>query len=406
MKRMIRFEMCVVAVFLLAIAVPGGLVHAQTSVTVTDGNVQYSFGSDLQITANFISDTQPSVVYIILQPTGQKSRQVKLVPGLDGSLDFRYDLNQDPLLPFSRIYYWYQFEFQDNVVLTSPSFWFDYADNRYQWKQTSSKLFQVFWQSQPTTFGQQIIEIATTGLERATTILPIAPEFPISIYVYPNIAALQDALDISGQSWVAGHASPELGVALVSDGSESASRIEFERQIPHELMHILQYQMLGSSYEKAPAWLLEGLATLAQSYPNPDDDRILTAAVNSNHLIPLDSMCRSMPLSATDTILGYAQSMKLVHYLEQNFGSQVFTKMLQSSSNGLSCDQILTIGTGLNSDQLLVAWLDSEYPEAPKPSQTDATFLFYVLGGIGLIIIAFIAVREILKKRKTKITNG
>jgi len=401
MKRSYRCGLLVFAVSLLLLAAPILHAAAQSPVTITDNQVSYHFGSDLAITSKFTTDETPVSVYIVLQPDGQMSRQVELDPGSDGRLLFNYDLHQDPLKPFSRIYYWYQFETASGSVITSPSFWFDYIDNRYKWKQLSSKLFEVYWTEEDTAFGQQVMDIATAGLERATSILPVAPELPISVYVYPNVTALKDALSLSNQSFIAGHASPEIGVVLISDGKDQTSLIELERQIPHELMHVLQYQALGNAYQNSPAWLLEGMATLAQSYPNPDDSRILTDAVETHSLIPLESMCPSLPIETETNLLGYAQSAAVVGYLEDTFGSQVFMTMFDSVSAGLSCEQVISTNTDLTSDQLLSAWLLSAYPESNSSSKNNSLIL--IIGGIAVTAaLGFIVIREMIRKKKAR----
>ncbi len=402
MKRSLPSSWLILMSLVLAIAIPGAAVLAQDPPSVTNNEVIYSFASALEISANINVIPAPAKIYIILKPDGQVSRQIKLTAQSDGRVVLTHDLSQDPLRPFSRVYYWYQFEMPDGSMSTSPSFWFDYVDNRYQWKLLTSKLFEVYWTGEDAAFGQKVMDIASSGLEKSTTILPVAPKLPIRIYVYPDINALQDTLSLSHQKWVSGHASPELGVVLISDGADQSNFIDLERQIPHELMHILQYQLTGDAYQQAPAWLLEGLAVTAQSYPNPDDDRILTTAVKNDSLIPLGSMCRSLPIDANGAAVGYAQSSKIVEYLKDRFGSQVFVKMLQSSIAGVSCEQNLVNNTDLSSEQLLTAWLGTAYPDIPSQSGNNNALLFYILGGVGVVILIVIAVREIWLKKKTK----
>ncbi len=392
----------ILLIFVLEFVFPDSTVLAQDPITITGNEVTYSFGSALNISALASAIQVSDVVYIVIKPEGQVSRQIKLIPAGDGQLVLDYDLTRDPLKPFSRVYYWYQFETPDGVIQTSPSFWFDYADNRFEWKSLSSKLFEIHWTDEDASFGQQIMDIAVDGLERSTEILPVAPVLPIQIYVYPNIDALQDALSLSHQPWVAGHASPDLGVALISDGSDQSKLIELERQIPHELMHILQYQITGEAYSRAPAWLLEGLAVLAQAYPNPDDDRLLNSAAQSHSLIPLTDMCQSMPVDANSAALGYAQSKKIVEYLKDQYGSQLFVSMLQSSKSGISCEQNLLNNSELTSEQLLMNWQSAAYPDIAPQARNNSSLLLYLLGGSAVVILGIIAVREIWRKKKTQ----
>lgn len=401
MKRSYCCCLLIISAIFLLLTAPLHHAYAQNPITISDNQVVYHFGSDLKIVSRITSDEVQGSVYIILQPEGQLSRQISLTPDADGKLTFDYDLHQDPLKPFSRVYYWYQFESVSGSVVNSPSFWFDYIDNRYEWKQLSSKLFNVYWTEEDSAFGQQVMDIATAGLERATSILPVAPDLPISIFVYPDITSLQAALSAASQTFVAGHASPEIGVVLISDGKDQTSMIELERQIPHELMHVLQYQVLGSAYTDSPAWLLEGMATLVQSYPNADNDRILNSAIETNSLIPLGDLCESLPIEADTHILGYAQSAAVVEYLKDTFGSQVFLSMFDSVSKGLSCEQVIVNHTELTSEQLLSAWLMSAYPESRSSSQNN-TFILIMAGVIVMASVSFIIIREIIRKKKAR----
>ncbi len=75
---------------------------------------------------------------------------------------------------------------------------------------------------------------------------------PVIIYVYRDPADLQSALSLVQQSWVAGHANPDLGIILLSIPDSPSQRMELERQIPHELMHLLLYQKTVDSYTSLP----------------------------------------------------------------------------------------------------------------------------------------------------------
>jgi len=406
MKRALHvFLAAILLVAVICFSLTAHDVLAQNSPLVTEVFSAYSFGSTLQINAHLVDEIQPVVIYIVLQPEGQTSRQVKVVTSGNNEISFTYDLQQDPLKPFSRIYFWYQFELPDGTVQTSPSYWFDYADNRYEWKNTSTNLFEVYWTEGEAAFGQKIQDIARQGLERATQILPVAPTLPIRIYVYPDADSLQDTLISTHQQWVAGHASPELGVILVSNGSDQANLLDLERQISHELMHILQYQVTGSAYQNAPAWLLEGLASYSQTYPDPDSDRILSAAYASHTLLSLDDMCQSFPIDAVEANIGYAQAGSVVEYMEDHFGAQVFPRILARAGDGLSCSQLLEETIGLSTTQLEEDWKIATF-EDYKGSDNNHFWVLLVLIAIVVMIVVIIMLRDLRRRKQKSRSNG
>ena len=68
---------------------------------------------------------------------------------------------------------------------------------------------------------------------------------------------------------MAGHAAPDLGVVLISIPAGPDEGLEMQRQIPHELMHLAQYEVIGENFTNQPYWLIEGMASEAELYPNP-----------------------------------------------------------------------------------------------------------------------------------------
>lgn len=358
MRWLIRFLLC------LMILLPVSNVRAQSEEPVTKVKLEYQFGRTLQISAHLSAASDYSSILLILQPDGQTSRQIKIDPTLDGSIAVNYDLTLDPLRPFARVYYWFELTSQDGATLTTPSYWFDYLDDRFQWTSSQTDLFNIYWVDGAEPFGQKVQEIARSGLKAATNLLPVTPDFPICIYVYPDVTSLQQALTLTGQPWTAGHASPDIGVLLVSNSSQSAELIEMERQIPHELMHVLEYKIAGASYTKIPTWLSEGLATSVELYPDPDLQRILNEAQSSGSLLSLSSLCDGFPQDAKNAQLAYAQSASFVNYLSGRFGSKIFTKLIENAASGQTCKNAVESASSVTFDQLEKDWLAATFTQS------------------------------------------
>jgi hypothetical protein len=250
-----------------------------------------------------------------------------------------YDLRQNPIRPFTKINYWYQATFPDGSTLESGKFWFDYIDNRYKWLTAKEDAFQVYWYRGDMAFGQMLLNVTKTGLKSAQSFLPISPPFPLKIYVYASTGELQNALQLSKQPWVAGRANPDLGVILLSIPSGPDGRLEMERQIPHEIMHILQFQKTGPGYKYIPLWLVEGSASLAELYPSPDYQRALNKAVESDALLPISKLCDSFPVDASSAFLAYAESASFVKYLHQNYGSSKLVALVERYQDGIGCQE-------------------------------------------------------------------
>lgn len=366
----------------------------QSAEWVSKVAANFLFGSTLEISATVQPDPGQKF-FLVLQPQGQSSRQIEIDPSPEGLIEITYDLKKDPLEPFARVYYWFEMENPDGARQQSASFWFDYLDNRFTWKTSTTELFEISWVEGGAEFGQRLQEVTHAGLKKATQILPIAPNLPVRIFVYPDSAALYGALALTQQEWAAGQTLPEIGVILVSNGSPTSDLVEMERQIPHELMHLLIYQATNGNPGNVPAWLIEGLATYAELYPDPDLRRVLTEKQSQAALIPMESLCPGFAPEADLAQLGYAQSVSFTEYLLSRFGAEQIASLLQASSNGQSCTNLVENALGVSLPQLESDWLQTSFENNASP-RTISPFLVAGLAAGGLLLIGLVIV---LRKR-------
>jgi hypothetical protein len=386
MHGLIRLLLC--ALLLLPIS----SVQSQNEEPISNVQLNYEFGSDIYLTARISDPSLYSSILLILQPDGHSSRPIEIIPSVDGSVAVDYDLTINPLRPFARVYYWFELTDLDGATHITASYWFDYRDDRFQWESSETELFIINWIDGADNFGQKAQQIARDGLKAATNLLPVTPDLPIRIYVYPDVTSLQQALTLTGQPWTAGHASPDIGVLLVSNGNQSAELIEMERQIPHEIIHILEYKLAGESYSAIPAWLSEGLATSVELYPDPDLQRVLHEAETSGSLLSISSLCDSFPQDAKTAQLAYAQSLSFVNFLNGRFGSQVFTKLIENAASGQTCTNAVSAATGVTLDQLEKDWIDATFSEST--SVNFGILAVVIASGVMLVVLLIILLRK------------
>ena len=166
----------------------------------------------------------------------------------------------------------------------------------------------------------------------------------MDIYAYASAKDMQEILQSIKKNWIGAHADPDLGVMVLSLPEGPEQRLEMERQIPHELMHILLYKMVGAGYVNLPAWLSEGLASVAELYPNPDYLVLLENAHNKGNLPSIISLCQSFPRDASGAFLAYAQSASFTRYLHQRFGSSGMERLVRQYADGLDCERGIRSG--------------------------------------------------------------
>jgi len=331
--------------------------QAQSGVQVVQAQVEYTFGEQAVFIAQLQMDTPPEAVYLSYQSQGNTVQTQKITPGADQALSFTLDLQNGMLRPFARVSYWFTVKPVNSDPVDSSKFTFYYEDNRFTWQTLEKGLFHMHWVEGDLAFGQEAENVAEQGLTAIQNLIPLpTPVDPFEIYIYPHAKDLQAGLEIGGEAWVAGHASPDLGVVLVSIPIGPEQELDMEQQIPHEMAHVMLYQKTSDKYTSIPAWLSEGFASLAELYRNADYSRALDVARQNQSLLPMDSLCLTFPRDASGAFLAYAQSASFTLFLQKNFGSSGLNHLVQSYMDGLGCSEGTMNALGSSLASLTTRW--------------------------------------------------
>jgi hypothetical protein len=333
------------------VAGPPAVDPTQVNPQILSPTPTYTFGSQINFQGNLLEQQAVRKSSLYISARGQDIQIFPVSINQDGTWNLTIPLEQNTLRPFTRVYYWYKLVLNDGTDYTSPSFWFDYIDNRFTWQTLENNLFRIHWIEGDSAFGQSVLDVAQAGFNASQGLLPVAlPASPVDIYVYSHAKDLQKALEMGGMPWVTGHASPDLGVVLVSLPKGPDQRLQMEQQVPHELFHILVYQMVGSAYARLPAWLVEGLASVVELYPNSDYSHTLQIARQNGTLIPIASLCQSFPRDASNAFLAYAESESFVRFISKRYGVTGIQSMIQNYQYGMGCSEgaSASVGSPLN----------------------------------------------------------
>lgn len=331
-------------------------VYAQTEVVFESRPPKSTFGENILFQANLQSNI-PVVKALLMVQNGSEVQVVPANLDQEGNLAADYSLKTNPLRAFSQIKYWFQLALQNGETYTSPKNTFLYSDNRFDWETIENAPLRIHWHTGDTAFAQEVLNISQAGIKRAQQILPIILVPPvIDIYVYQNAEELRSALVASSQNWIAGHADPDLNVILVSLPPGPEQRLEMERQIPHELMHVMLYYTDGNAYTNLPAWFNEGLSSLAELYPNPDYPVLLQNAYQTNSLLPLETLCKVFPKDSHKALLAYAESASFMNFLFEKYGHVGFESLMALYAHGQSCDQAVETGFNASLSNLENQW--------------------------------------------------
>jgi hypothetical protein len=384
MSRWYSFFVALLGLFCTPLHVQGG-----SAAQITPDPVNYTFGGQVVLQAQITSDISIEEVQVFLQSAGDTDVYSGTALLQGNLILYQHDLTSQPLRAFAMIEYWFRVIPEKGEPFLSDRFSFIYEDNRFAWQTLSNGPITIHWYEGDISFAQSILNAAAAGLDSAGKYLTLPQVQPVNFYVYASGLEMQSTLRLGGLRWIAGHADPDLGVSVVSLPPGPDQQSEIQRQIPHELMHLLLYQAVGPAYYTLPVWFKEGLASANESRPNPDYYVILSSAVEQDRLIPMAALCQSFPQDST-VYLAYAQSDSFIRYLYQRYGQSGLQNLLTSYAQGGGCEEASTTVLGLSLKELDQDWRRNALNENGVESALQTLLPWIVLLLIVLIVPLFL----------------
>lgn len=357
-------------ILLLLIMIVGAISHTCLAQgVITDPSVVYTFGDVLIFNAKLNSDQPVLQSLIIIQDAKHSLHYAKptaVTPIDENAYQLIYKINPTELhLPaFSEFEYYFQAVLSDGEVTQSNTSKFRYGDNRFKWQILENEAFSVNWIEGDRAFGQEISKVVHLGLERIESLLPLSKPEKVDIYVYPDVSKMQGALALTDQDWIAGHADVNLSTIVVTLPSGPDQRFLLRQRIPHELMHVYLAANMGDGYKNLPVWLVEGLASIAELYENPDYKILLENAYQEDQLLPIVTLCKSFPQDAIGALTAYAQSASFVSYIYDEFGSDGLEKLVYQFAAQNDCQNGVQVALEQDLDQLERQWRQEEFGES------------------------------------------
>jgi hypothetical protein len=332
--------------------------NGQNGIVVENAGVAVDFGRTITFTAKIKAPIPIQQVSLLFRGVDEEVTRVETLQlGEDGAVNFTYDASLNIIPPFSWIVFWYQATLDDGNTYTSSPISFQYNDDRFAWRENTRESVTVHWYAGDDAFGAAALDAAGAGMTEMSGIIPISLDKPLHIYIYSNVDDLKATLQFGGREWAGGHADPALGVVLVVIPPGASQSIEMETKIPHEIAHVMLYRSLGENYAKQPAWLLEGIASAVELYPNPEYAVALTSQQAS--LLSFEELCASFPADAGSAFLAYAQSQSFVTYIRNTYGNSGLTRLTDAYSDGYSCELGATTALGVPLSQLDKRWRET-----------------------------------------------
>lgn len=399
--RKLVFKIGTILLMILLSLLNSQQAKAQVGIVVENATVSMEFGKTINFSAKITAPLPILQASLLFRGVDEKVTRVEAVQvASDGQVNFTYDTSLNVFPPFSWVVFWYQATLDDGNTYTSSPIKFQYIDNRFSWRDNTRANVTVHWYAGDDAFGAAALDAAGSGMLEISDMMPVSLSTPINIYIYSNVDDLQSTLLLGGQQWAGGHANPELGAVLVSIAPSSTQKIEMETKIPHELAHVMMYQALGENYNKQPAWLLEGVASMVELYPNPDYAHALEIASQNQTLIPFDDISASFPADSGSAFLAYAQSQSFMNYIRNTYGNTGITRLTQSYSDGLTPELGATNALGTPLSQLDKSWRENVLGQNVTGVAMRNLLPFIMLMGLVLFVPIWGAVDFLIQRKK------
>ena len=308
-------------------------------ITITSQTDTISFpkGIDFQMSAQDAAGAiTRATLLIIYNSEGYQAQRVVNPPNPSQSVTLSWHENTTGngfAPPGTQISYFWRLQDNTGHTYTEAAQNFTVIDNRFTWQHLSQGLLQVNWYNQSTTFGQAVLDQASTNLKRISANLGGELQHPINLWVYKTEEDFHSSLPPDTQEWVGGIAFPTLNQATVVVDTLTANTLI--RDMPHELTHLVFHQLTEQGI-LAPTWIDEGLAVYNQLYREPEMTRRLKDGLNTHSLLRLSDITMHFPADADKAYLAYAQSWNLVDYMYNTFGKAKMAALIRAMNNSRS----------------------------------------------------------------------
>jgi hypothetical protein len=373
-------------------------VQAQGSIEILEQSAIYSFNNSLHFVVAFQSPAVINEGYVLYQVEGND--RVWVYEGEvseDQTMEVQVGLGaENTIRAFSNITYWFRLGSDHGDFFESQRYSFYYEDNRFSWLTIERPPFTLIWHNGDEAFAASILAAAELGVARAQNLLPLPDPTAITLRVYDNAEDVQLLAQLAGYQWAAGHTDAQHALILLSLQPGPQQSLDIERQVPHEVAHLMLHQALGpTGYAQLPAWLNEGIASTAELYSDPLQKDLLDVANRSNTLIPFYSLCAGFPQDGFSSRLAYAQSASFVNYLLQTYNSVGFGLLVDSYASNPDCLAAPFESFGKDLIALDADWRLATFPSEGLLSWLQSSPWPAVLGSAVVAAVAIMVIRRI-----------
>lgn len=375
--------------------------NAQGSIEVVDQTATYLFNNWIHFAVHVQSSLGLQEGFVFYQFAGNE--QTWVYEGEweeEQTLEIRVPLDsENQPAPFTELEYWFRFASDHGDIFESQHYTLYYDDNRYAWQTLENAPFTLYWYSGDEAFARSVLAAAQQGISRSREFLPLADPQSVIIRVYDNAEDVQLIAQQAGFNWLAGHTDPQLGLLLLSLPPGPQQSLEVQRQVPHEIGHLMLYETSAAAYYRLPYWFNEGLASNIEIYSDPAGAELLDLAYAQDDLVPFFSLCKAFPQDSASARLAYTQSAAFVRYLFEKYKLAGFALLVDAYAQNDDCVNASVADFGKDLVTLEAEWRQATFSSG-EGSYGTANPMQTIVISIAVALVLYFLFRLVRSRAK------
>lgn len=279
---------------------------------------------------------------------------------------------RDPMIwiPAGADFEWkWEFVYADGETFETESQIWRYEDPRFEWESLKEGVLEVAWYDNRGV-AQMLLDEGLAALEEISPFLGLDELIPIKVYVWANT---EDARMVERIQ------SERFEESVITGGTRVLADLVHIYQpsrwvVRHELTHVLTKLAGEGPYGDLPAWLDEGMATIAEGDWLDRRGAALQFAINNDTVLSLRSM--ESPSNRPGFVdIFYGQSAAIVLYLITEYGPEKMNDLFRAFKEGKGVDEALTTVYGLDREGLDTEWRASVGLQPRATSEDRSTVI-------------------------------
>ncbi len=258
------------------------------------------------------------------------------------------------LAPGSEVRYQWHLETSTGKQLTTPEQSVTYNDTRFNWREARADQVIVYYRDGDAETGRALLDETQKTAAGLSKNFGLTIDRPLKIYAYTRLQDLTTAL--GGRP---ADAALTIGTdrVFVLAASGTSAMPQALKSLRREVGAAVFAQKTRNPYTEPPRWLAEGFALYVGGEElTPDTYKALQQVAQQNRLLPLKTLNGNFPNGDRDRVLATVESLAVVKYMVDTYGSDKMRSLLAALKDGGTADEAFKKGFGLTLDQFETRW--------------------------------------------------